>query len=418
MSWRNRLLIVFFAFFCQLFAFAGQTFFLCSAASGSVYGPFEKKPGTIISIHGRDWAIIASEPGKIIFESFPDRNSFFGPYDFVENRIVRLGASAFTIVDISEETSDGDSGGTADVKFPVDADGGIDDNEEAFIEDVPVRWERTPVLNVIPVQSENAEDMSAFFITVPSRNSVSMFYDPVYESRYDWSIGGFRGNHNSSLERMRIGFSGSYGNWFGEVSYAFSGKTSKNIVPDGSILSNLGLDNGSGFHLTGGYEQRLKIDEFWNASLGAVLAYSAEDYDLKARAFTLLDESGDVVSFDLMEDQTAALEDVPDFSYGYKDSKASLSFNETVFTVYGGIDRTDGQSWSVGVYGLITVYSDADVDGSIAVSDGVFDLSSDRSHPLTLVFSGWYAPNENFYVTGGFSFGSDTFVRIGIGRFL
>ena len=61
MSWRNRLLIVFFAFFCQLFAFAGQTFFLCSAASGSVYGPFEKKPGTIISIHGRDWAIIASE---------------------------------------------------------------------------------------------------------------------------------------------------------------------------------------------------------------------------------------------------------------------------------------------------------------------------------------------------------------------
>ena len=53
----------------------------------------------------------------------------------------------------------------------------------------------------------------------------------------------------------------------------------------------------------------------------------------------------------------------------------------------------------------------------IPVLDGSHELEAERTTPVSLLFQGWYSPDDHWVIQGGLSLGSETMLRIGGGWF-
>lgn len=376
-------------------------FWLTETISGTTAGPFVNKPGNRIRAGGREWTILAAQPGRILF-SDPVAQKYYGPYDLVLQRIVELGDAAFSFSRVEPFKGDDPSADIAARTSPAPRP------RDSTIER-PKRWDPEPLPGSNP--AEHVAKPSAFSLETRIRPpAVVAWFEPLREVKYDWWVGEYAGSGGDKTETTRYGVSGTWRNWFVEASLASGGETSGTLVPDGAFLSNLGLANGSGSALRGGYLHTFVIDGNWNGNIGGCLAYETMDYDLRATVYT---RQGSVVA-PVAEGEEGTAESGA--TYTFENYEDEVEMSELSMTFIGGIDYTS-EFWGVGVYFTLDLYTDTSFSGAVAVRDESFDLSAERTHPIGVAASAWYSPFADYLVAASASTGAETAIRVAFGKF-
>ena len=379
-------------------------FWLTETITGTTAGPFVNKPGNRVRASGREWTILAAQPGKILF-SDPVAQKYYGPYDLVLQRIVELGDAAFSFSRIEPFQGDDPSADIASRTSPAPR------VREPTIER-PQRWEPDRLPGTNP--AEHVKKASAFSLDALVRPAAAAaWFEPFREVKYDWSVGDYAGSGGAKTETTRYGVSGTWRNFFAEGSLVSGGETTSSLVPDGTLLSDLGLSNGSGYALRGGYLYSFVIDGNWNGNLGGILSYEKTEYDMHATAYT---SQGVVVAPAAAEAAGAQEGDATTTAYAFERFEESVEMDELALTFAGGIDYTS-EFWGVGLYFTLDLYTDTGFSGSVAVRDETFDLSADRTHPIGVSLAGWYSPFADYLVSASASTGAETSIRLGFGKF-
>lgn len=379
------------------------SFWLSETISGTLSGPFISQPGSRISLGGSEWIILAARPGQILFSDAQSQKTY-GPYDLVLQRIIDLGDKAYSFAKIQPLSS------AQTATAPATPSPSASSANTTSTLERPKRWTPNPLPSTNPadhVQKPRAFSLEA--VTRPS--SVFVWLEPSREVQYDWDIGPYTGNEGTSIEMKRLGLGANWKNFFGEIGFISDAQSASTLVPNGTLLSDLSLSDGSGLSLKGGYRYAFVIDGKWHGHLGASFAYEKKDFDLHATLFTRhgapTPEPGVEVNPD--DPKTTA-------SYTFESFQESTSMDELAFAVAGGIDYTTWY-WGVQLILAINLYSDSDFSGSITVQNQTYNLSADPTHPIIAEVSGWYAPMDEFFLLGGLSIGTETTFRVGIGSF-
>lgn len=438
MKKRVKFLILTFLILTTLITSA-DSFSLKNTKTSLVYGPFENTRGTRFSIEGQNWGILSARPGQILFADYPP-TTYYGPYDFKNGHIIKLGNEAFEIINISTGVSQNSSttqtnkknqtekiSPTKNVSINSFAGNG---NKQIVIAE-PITTER----NIVAI-ADNPQLQKRELAPAPSTNPASykepelfdfkmernplprsghIWIEPINASKYNWKIGGFNGEKNSKIERKRLGVFATYNGWFAEAAYSISGKSSGKLTPDGSTLSDLKLGSGKGYMFRGGYNYRFTIDGKWNGSFKAAFEYAKEDYDLTATTFQQIHN----LYLDVYDDEGNLIEnseeDNPLISFGYVDTTKSITITEKTLSLGFGIDRTT-DFWSIGFELGFVAYSDLSSSGSITIGLNEYKLEAERSHPIICKFNGWFKPVDHVYVFSEIYLGSDTGLRLGVGK--
>lgn len=417
-----------------------DSFSLKNTKTSLVYGSFENKRGTRFYIDGKCWCIMSARPGQILFANYP-ATTYYGPYDFKNGHIIKLGNDAFEITSITssaaqdpatiQELNTISHKASAQTTAPIIqsntnthnnqqvqiATPKIQEQETIKIVDAPQLQTRelAPAPTTNPADYKEPELFDFKMEKNPLPRTGRIWIEPINSSKYNWKIGSFNGEKDSEIERKRIGLYATYNGWFAEVAYSLSGKTSGTLVPNGSTLSDLKLDGGKGYMFRGGYNYRFTIDGNWNGSFRAMLEYAKEDYDLTASSFQLIENT-----YNDMYDEFGNLIENPEYdnplaSYGYVNTSSSISISEKTLSFGFGIDRTT-DLWGIGFELGFVAYSDLTSSGSITVGSTDYDLEAERSHPIICEFSGWFKPVDYLYVFSEIYLGSDKGLRLGIGK--
>ena len=411
-------------------AFA-DSFSLKNTKTALVYGPFENERGTRFTINDKDLCVLSARPGQILFADYPP-TTYYGPYDFKNGHIIKLGTDVYEIINITASitkdpvakkiiqeaaatpvvTQQNKTNSRVNIAAPKETS-----QETIAIADNPELQKRelapAPSTNPAAYKEPELFDFKMEKNLLPRSGRV--WIEPVNTSKYNWKIGSFNGEKNSEIERKRIGVYATYNGWFAEAAYSLSGKSTGTLVPDGSTLSDLKIDGGKGYMFRGGYNYRFTIDGFWNGSFKAMFEYAKEDYDLTATSFQqihntyidMYDEQGNII--------TTPEEDNPLASYGYVNTSSSISISEKTLSFGFGIDRTT-DIWSIGVELGFVAYSDLTSSGSVTVGQSNYKLEAERSHPIICKFNGWYKPVDYMHIFGEIYLGSDTGLRLGVGK--
>ena len=379
-------------------------FWLTETITGTTAGPFVNKPGNRVRASGREWTILAAQPGKILF-SDPVAQKYYGPYDLVLQRIVELGDAAFSFSRIEPFRGDDPSADIASRTSPAPR------VREPTIER-PRRWEPDRLPGTNP--AEHVKKASAFSLDALVRPAAAAaWFEPFREVKYDWSVGDYTGSGGAKTETTRYGVSGTWRNFFVEGGLVSGGETTSTLVPDGTLLSDLGLSNGSGYALRGGYLYSFVIDGNWNGNLGGILSYEKTEYDMHATAYT---SQGVVVAPAASEAAGTQEEGATTTAYTFEHFEEPVEMDELALTFAGGIDYTSW-AWGIGLYFTLDLYTDTGFSGSVAVRDETFDLSADRTHPIGVALAGWCGLFDDYIVSASASTGAETSIRLGFGKF-
>lgn len=398
-----------------IFALASDTFWLLNTIDGSANGPFTKEPGARFSIDGQSYSIMASAPGTILFSTYPT-SKYFGPYSFKENHIIHLKDKTYSIYRINDKNTHKPLHQTSTSQTTKPKQEPTTDTTtivEVKHHVVPVRRDLAPAPTTNPGAFKEPEPFNFSFVKTQRDNYYAIFVEPITETKFNWEIGGYNGNQNSSLERKKIGVFGNYKGFFGEASLLMSQKSSGTLVPNDSNLSNLILDGGNGFSLKGGYEYRFLLDKKWHASVDISAEYSKSNFDMSATALVKSETS---TPKDTTNSTTTEELNQPVVSFIRVNESSTITIDELSLKIGFGVDRTSS-FWEIGFYAGLFLYSDLSSSGSITLFDKNYDVSAKRSHPIYAELNGWYAPSEEFFINGKAFIGTDTGIRIGIGRF-
>jgi hypothetical protein len=248
--------------------------------------------------------------------------------------------------------------------------------------------------------------------------SATVWAEPVRNVKYDWSVGDFTGNSGENTEMMRYGVQGIWRNLFLELSAISEAKTGGTIVPDDTYLSDLGLTDGSGYAVRSGYVYSFVIDGNWNANLGGYGSFERTSFDMNATVFTRHGEivpSSDVNAGEAESANPSDANDSNGVVYSFDGFTEEVTMEEMSFTLAGGIDYAS-DFFGLGAFVTIDLYSDTSFSGSITVLDEKYELSADKTHPVGIAVAGWYSPFLDYIVTASASTGTETALRIGVGK--
>lgn len=301
-------------------------FWLSETITGTTTGPISSTPGTRFeTAHGK-WIILTSPPGQILF-SDADSGEHYGPYGFQPQRIILLGEKAMLFAKIEGSTVLTMPSRTQSLtELPASPPASTTPQADA-----PKGWERQPTPSTNPGDHLNRpRDFSLESRKYPG--ALEIWFEPLHSVKYDWSLGGYSGNSGQKLESSRIGASGIWRNFFLEAAMINDAKIGGSIVPDGTRLSDLNLDDGSGFSLSGGYVYSFVIDENWNASFGGFVQFERTSFDMNA---TVLTRGGEIIP---PSTDSEPGDDTVTHSYAFKTHKSSLRMQETKLGAFGGID--------------------------------------------------------------------------------
>ncbi len=388
-----------------------KIFWLTETLTGTTVGPILASPGVRFSAAGDNWIVLTSNPGEILF-SDAATSKRYGPYGFERQRIIDLGTKALIISKIEYFLGSNPS----DIK-PVLSTVPVRRIEEPIpTREVPQGWERKPLPSTNPADHLNRPQGFAMQNrTYPA--AALVWLEPMHEAKYDWSVGQYAGNSGANIESTRFGLTGMWKNWFFEGVLITDVKTGSAIVPDDTYLSDLGLADGAGFSISGGYLYSFVIDGNWNANFGGYAKYESISFDLDATVFT---SHGEIIPPDQVGTDTDVTGQTPDAAtyteYSFDHYSETLDMSELSFSAIGGIDYTS-MYWGVGTYVILDLYTDASFSGSIQILDEAYDLSADKTHPIGIKVSGWYSPFSDYIVSGSFTLATETTIRIGFGKF-
>lgn len=425
---KKCLKLISFAFIlvCAISVYA-DSFYLKNTKTLTEYGPFSNDRGTRFDIEGKHWCVMSARPGQILLADYP-ATTYYGPYDFKNGHIIKLGVDVFEFFNITPEIVNDPTANAIIKKATATniaapnsriniASPKASQTPAIAIADTPQLQKRelAPAPSTNPAAYKEPELFDFKMEHNPLPRTGQIWVEPINSSKYNWGIGGFNGEKNSEIKRQRIGVSANYNGWFAEAAYSISGKSSGKLVPDGSTLSDLKLDGGNGYMLRGGYKYRFTIDGNWNGSFKVAFEYAKEDYDLTATAFQKINNSYK----DIYDDEGVLIENVeedsPLISFGYVDTTSSISISEKTLYFGFGIDRTS-DIWGIGVELGFVAYSDLSSNGSVIVGLNEYKLDAERSHPILCEFNAWFKPVDFLFVFGEVYLGSDTGLRLGIGN--
>ena len=399
-------LVVFTALSLSAQAEGFKLFWLTETISGATAGPVSSEPGTRFIAAGKQWTVLASKPGQIFFAD-SQTGVKYGPYDFMPKRIIELGdvALAFTRVDNFSVKTDVSAN-----QRVASARANAAENDQPLKR--PKRWDPKPLPSTNPADHEPApENFSMQMRIYPP--AFDVWAEPLHDVKYNWSVGSYAGNSGADMKMTRIGASGTWHNWFAEISKSQQGKTSGTVVPDETYLSDLGLAGGAGFALRGGYRYSFVVDGNWNVSFGGYASYEHTEFDMNATVFT---RHGEVVSStDIAGDSTTTANGTTTVSYSFENYTEAVEMDEMTLTALGGIDYTSA-FWGVGAFIQVDMYSENKFSGSVSVADETYKLSANRTDLVGIGITGWYSPFLDYFVTGSASVGSENALRIGFGK--
>jgi len=386
-----------------------KSFWLTESVSGRTVGPIVSRPGNVFTVGGAQWRVRRCDGREIVFESVAD-NRTEGPYDLVEQRLLDLGPSAYVFTRITDfvGTDPGVDRSVVTQARRAAAPGG----RAAAGGDRPQRWVLGPVPSTNPGAHRDAVKPWSLrpFSMAPT---VAGFVDLYRSVEYDWSVSSVAKSHGSAIRLIRLGAEGEWNGFRAEAGLSFNGRASGALTADCLELSRLRLDDVDGWFATVGYDYGFVIDEGWSVSVGVQGSYESLSGGLSARTTRPSESAEDegAGSSDAGGDEG---EHVP--SYGFHAWSGDLSFDEFRLTAAVGL-RYDQWYWGVGAKFLIDCLADASTGEKIPVLDGSHELEAERSTPVSLLFQGWYSPDDHWVITGGLSLGSDTMLRIGGGWF-
>lgn len=389
-----------------------KMFWLTETITRDTIGPIVRKTGNTFRVAGREWTILDSKTGEILFYDAAARKKY-GPYDFMLNRIVDLGGVALGISRIDTFDS-GENDELPHILTSVDNSTTV----TAPPVDRPRRWTPTPIPSTNPRAHKSFFDN--FYIIPRKRPASAMFWaEPIRSVNYNWEIGDYAGTAGEKIEMSSYGIAGSYGNWFAELYAISSAKTAGGIVPDGTSLSDLNMDSGSGYGGRAGYLYSFVIDGNWNANFGGFASYESTTFNIEGTALTShgvttlpppTPEDGVVLPTDATNVGSVVKE------YTFDSFTSEVDMSELTVAIMGGIDYTSDY-WGVGAYGFIDLYSDIEIDGKLSFNDKSYDIAADRAHPIGITFSGWYSPFMEFFFGGSATFGNEISARMFAGWF-
>jgi hypothetical protein len=389
-----------------------KSFWLTEAVSGRTLGPIVNKPGNRFSLDGREWIVMQSRSGEI---NFADAATLApeGPYDLVEQRMVDLGPASYVFTRIVDFEGDDPSADRSVVSQASRAP--AEKGRHPWSQDLPERW----VLGPVPTTNPGAyKKMAEPWTLEPLELSpeVVAFAEPFRRVQYDWKLDGRAGSRKQALKMMRAGVAGEWKGLSAEAGLAMSGKTSGTLVEDSLAVSGLGLHDGHGLFLAAAYDYRFRIDGGWSASVGAYGAYERTTVDVHARtAWAEAKSPATAAAVSAAEaegeEPSAVVADYGFYAWGSDFTLSEARLGAAVSLRY------DEWYWGLGATFRIDCFDNVSSDGSVPVIDERQSIDADRSQPVTLLFTGWYSPAENWVFEGHVAFGGETTLRIGTGFF-
>ncbi len=388
-----------------------KSFWLTEAVSGRTLGPLVNKPGNRFALDGRNWIVLQSRPGEINFAD-ADTLAPEGPYDLVEQRMVDLGPASYVFTRIEDF-----AGSDPEADRSVVSQASRAPAEKArhpWSQDLPERW----VLGPIPTTNPGAyKETAAPWSLEPLELSpeIVAFVEPLRRVQYDWKLDRRSGN-KEAIKMMRAGVSGEWHGFSGEAGLSTGGKTSGTLVDDSLALSGLKLDGGRGLFLAAAYDYRFRIDGGWSASVGGYGAYERVSLDVSARgAWAEAKKAGDEPAVSGL-DAAGVASDAVVADYGFYPWSADATLSEARLGAAVAF-RYDEWYWGLGAIFRIDCLDSVSADASVPVIDERQKLEADRSQPVTLLFTGWYSPADNWVFEGQVAVGGETALRIGAGIF-
>ena len=400
---------------CLLFATAVsgaaayKSFWLTESVSGLTVGPIVSRPGNVFTVGGAQWRIHRCDGREIVFESVGG-NRTEGPYDLVEQRLLDLGPAAYVFTRITDFVG---SDPTVDRSVVSQARrAAAPGGRAAAGGDRPQRWVLGPVPSTNPGAHKDAVKPWSLhpFSMAPT---VSAFLDLYRSVEYDWSVSSVAKSHDSAIRLIRLGAEGEWNGLRAEAGLSFNGSASDALVADSLELSRLRLNDADGWFARIGYDYGFVIDEGWSVSVGVEGSYESLSGRLSAHT-TQPAESADDGPAESTETSGEDGERIR--SYGFHSWHGDLSLDEFRLTAGVGL-RYDQWYWGLGAKFLLDCLTDVSTGVRIPVLDDSHELKAERTMPVSLLFQGWYSPDDHWVIQGGLSVGSDTMLRIGAGWF-
>ena len=412
---RLRAFAFLFALAAAIPACAIDQFWLTDAHSGDATGPFVFVPGTKITIGGATFTALTADAGEIIFQEAATRRRY-GPFGFVENRIITLAGKPYYFSKIERFTgANPESVKASTVKHEgvfapniPESHSGADREGNDAAPPIPVHR----VLDTPPSTNpaDHKEIPNHTIIEYNRPTTLRAWVEPLNKTPYDWTIGGFAGNGGETIQSAVFGVSGVFGRWNGELAYASDSKINGNIVPDKAYITGLKLTGGSGMILSGSYSYAFEIENRWYASCAMRVKYQSVSYDLTG---TYLTRQNRIITAEEAGYLQSA--DIGGTVLSYEDRNENISLHELSASLIVGLDY-EGDDWGMGFFVALDAYSETTLSGSLKILDEEYALSADKSHPVEAGLSVWKEIQNDYHAFAGLSFGAQNRFRIGIGK--
>lgn len=384
-----------------------KSFWVTEVLSGQTLGPVVNHPGNRFSVGGTEWIVLESKPGEINFARKSDLKQE-GPFDLVEQRMFALDSTGYVFTKVEPYKGSEPTQSKAVVSQAIRAP--AQKSEDGLTETMPERWVLAPIPSTNPA-AHKAPAKSWTVERLRIAPAFTGFIEPFHKDEYDWELGGFSASKKERLDSFRIGLSGVWNGFFGDLGLIGGGGKTGSLV-SGATLSDLTIDAGSGYFLKLGYEYRIVIDGPWSAALGVIGHYSSRSADISASTASTVTRHESIET--RIGDEEPTLEEY--FSYGYKTWKQGSTLKEKDIAASVGLDY-DEWYWGLGIRIQLDCFNDTELSASIPVLDGSQTLKADTSQPVTIRIGGWYCPMDNWFFEGTLSFGEETSLRIGSGLF-
>ncbi len=334
-------------------------FSLVDRFSNDVRGPYGMQGGARMKLGGVWYQLVVMPDARIKFAELYSEK-IFGPFDFVEGRLVSVGERVYRISDVKS--------GVAIASPTSDKNKRAQSNSKAALPPLRERIRQWPV-------------------------KAGVLFDPRRSTALDWSFDGFSGSDSNPLIRNQIAAFGSWGGIEALLGLSFGVEFDDDLLDETTSLPKVESDSGEGFRLSLGYSYDVFEYESWSASIALRGEISHDEVPMR---FTSL-QSGSVSSnsFELL----------------YGDDSTTVEIDETAVWGSARIAYAADQ-WGAYFDVAGTFYSSFEVDGGFNVMGEEYSLDAERSDPVMASLGTWF-DNRNWRIFGELYIGTDTGVRLG-----
>jgi hypothetical protein len=382
-TWARSKVVAFFLctmLACAVTAGAATTirvFSLESIKTGKKHGPFQYLPNAPVQIEAERFQVTIKKRGSVAFLSVATRQSF-GPYDFVEGRIIRIGGTLFTLTEIRKMAytppvaPSEPKRKTKPVPIaPAPARKPLESPPATALvapsgAEVPARVVK-PEAPRIPRRSARAERS-------PLEIGVSLGL--LRSTEYEWKIDGASDSVDTTINRNTVSFHLKKQRLSLNGGFTLDSHNNEDIDGDDITFRDVKLDDGLGWWLGIAGDIPVWRSGSWCASIIGDVYHMSEVYTAKYSAWT---RTSSVVQ---TEGTNGTEETV--FTYDLQDLEEEVTIAETLGRIGGKIEYQRA-SWSWFSALRLTIFDDTDVSGGISASSGTYGMSLERTGVASIV---------------------------------